>query len=99
MVRCFILALLSLALSACGNSAPGPLAGTWVTSPIPMKTTFRDGETETMGMIERVEYKRDGSSIVVTYKDGLMKGTSVRFILVDPTTAQALSMTYKKVSN
>lgn len=99
MVRFFILALLSLALSACGNSAPGPLAGTWVTSPIPMKTTFRDGETETMGMIERVEYKRDGSSIVVTYKDGLMKGTSVRFVLIDPTTAQALNMTYRKVSN
>ena len=99
MVRFFALAMLSLALSACGNSSPGELAGTWVASPIPMKTTFRDGETETMGMIERVEYKRDGSSVIVTYQDGLMKGSSVRFVLVNPTTAQALNMTYKKVSN
>lgn len=99
MIRFFLLAVLVLALSACGDSSPGDLAGTWVTAPIPMKATFRDGETEAMGVIERVTYKRDGSSVIVTYKDGLMKGSSVRFEMVNPTTVKAMGMTYTKVSN
>lgn len=99
MVRFLVLAVLTIALAACGNSSPGELAGTWVTSPISMKATFRDGETETMGVIERVTYKRDGSSVIVNYQDGLMKGSSVRFEMVNPTTAKAMGMTYMKVSN
>lgn len=100
MFRTLVLAAVTVALAACGDSSPGPLAGTWqVSSGIPIKTTFRGGETETMGMIEKVEYKADGQSVIVTYKDGIMKGTAVRFVLVDPTTAQALNMTYRKVGN
>ena len=100
MTRAFAAALLSLALVACGDSSPGPLAGTWQADGVmPLKTTFRDGETETMGIIEHVSYDVQGQSVIVTYKEGLMKGTAVRFVLVSPTTAQAMSMTYRRVGS
>ena len=92
--------LLSLVLAACGDSGPGPLAGTWQAGGVmPLKTTFRSGETETMGIIEHVGYDVQGQSVIVTYKDGLMKGTAVRFVIVDATTAQAMNLTYRKVGN
>lgn len=64
-----------------------------------MTTTFRSRETESMGIIEKVGYKADGQSVIVTYKDGLMKNTAVRFVLVNPATAQAMNMAYRKVGN
>jgi hypothetical protein len=92
--------VLALALTACGDSAPGPLAGTWqVSGFMPIKTTFRSGEQETMGVIESVGYKVDRQSVIVTHKDGLMKGTAVRYTMVNPTTVQAMSLTYRKVAN
>ena len=92
--------LLSLALVACGGSSPGPLTGTWQAGGVvPLKVTFRSGETETMGIIEHVSYDVQGKSVIVTYKDGLMKGTAVRFVMVDATTAQAMNLTYRKVGN
>ena len=100
MFRILAITAMTVALAACGNSSPGALAGTWqAAGAMPLKTTFRDGETETLGMIEKVEYKVDGQSVIVTYTDGLMKGTAVRFVLVNPTTAQALNLTYRKVGN
>jgi hypothetical protein len=100
MIRIFATAVLAMSLVACGDSSPGPLAGTWQAGGImPMKTTFRSGETETMGMIEKVGYKTEGNSVIVTYKDGLMKGTAVRFQLVNPTTARAMDNTFRKVGN
>jgi len=100
MVRPLVALILAMALVACGDSSPGPLAGTWQTTGfMAMKTSFRDGETETMGIIEKVGYKVDGQSVIVTYKDGLMKGSAMRFILVNPTTARGLDMTYRKVGN
>lgn len=62
-----------------------------------MVTDFRSGETETMGMIEKVGYSVNGSSVLVTYKDGVMKGTTLRFDMVNPTTAKAMGMTYRKI--
>jgi hypothetical protein len=98
MIRTFIGFFIALLLVSCGDSSPGPLAGTWQVIGMPsMQTTFRGDETETMGMIEKVSYHVDGQSVIVTYKDGLMKGTAVRFVLVNPTTAQAIGMTYRKV--
>jgi len=98
LIRTLVIAVMALLLAACGSSSPGPLAGTWqVTGIVAMKTTFRAGETETMGVIEHVDYKVEGQSVIVTYKDGIMKGTAVRFVLVNPTTVQALNMTYRKV--
>lgn len=98
MIRAIAASVLTYALLACGNSSPGPLAGTWQASGIvPMRTTFRSGEMETMGVIEKVGYKVDNQSVIVTIKDGPMKGMAVRYVMVNPTTLQALGMTYRKV--
>ena len=99
MIRSILLALI-FALTGCGDSSPGPLAGTWRSGGVmPLTTSFRGGETETLGMIEKVGYKVDGKSVLVTYSDGLMKGTAIRFVLVDSTTAQALGSTYKRIGD
>lgn len=100
MFRTLAAVALAVSLTACGDSSPGPLAGTWQASGLlPMKVSFRSGETEAMGVIEKVGYKKDGNSVIVTYKDGLMKGSAVRFQLVDYKTAQAMGITYRKVGN
>jgi len=62
-----------------------------------MTTTFRRGEMEGMGMIEKVDYKVEGQSVIVTPKEGIMKGTGFRYVLRDATTATAMGMTYRKV--
>ena len=100
MFRTLIAVALAMSLAACGDSSPGPLAGTWQAGGIlPMKVTFRSGETESMGIIEKVGYKTEGNSVVVTYKDGLMKGSAVRFHLVAATTARAMDTTFRKIGN
>lgn len=100
MIRTLLALALALVLAACGNSSPGPLQGTWRSGGfMPMTTTFRSGETEAMGIIEKVDYQVDGQSVLVTYKDGLMKGTSVRFVVIDENTLRAMDLTYKKVAN
>ncbi len=100
MIRTIVALSLALGLAACGDSTPGPLAGTWQPDGIEsMRTTFRNGETETMGLIEKVGYTVEGQSVIVTNKDGMMKGSAFRFVMVNPTTAHALGMTYRKVGN
>jgi len=84
-------------LSGCGGS-PGALEGTWKASgPLPMTITFRPGETEAMGVIEHVDYKAEGNSVVVTYKDGLMKGSSMKYVLKDRDTATNAMFTLHRV--
>jgi hypothetical protein len=99
MTKTLIPALfLAACLVACGDSSPGPLAGTWQAGGVlPMKVTFRSGETETMGLIEKVGYTVQSQSVLVNYKDGPMKGTSVRFEFVGKGTARAMGVTYRKV--
>lgn len=77
-------------LAACSSgSNPGPLQGTWrMSGVVPMTVTFRDGETEAMGMIEKVSYKVDGNDVLVTNLDGLMKGTTFRYTVVDANTVR-----------
>lgn len=76
-----------LALQACGKG-PGPLEGTWrMAGPVPMTVTFRSDETEALGVIEKVSYARKGDDVIVTYESGLLKGTSVRYTMVDRNTA------------
>lgn len=73
-------------LAACGND-PGPLAGTWkMNGVVPMTVQFRNGETEAMGMIEKVSYEIKGSDVIVTYKDGLAKGMAFRYTVTGPNT-------------
>lgn len=85
--QCIAALGLSLALTGC-NSSPGPLEGTWKSQGILAITiAFRPGETETMGVIEKVDYKTDGNVVNVTWKDGMMKGSTMAFTIVDRDTA------------
>lgn len=84
-------------LAGCSGS-PGPLEGTWKASgPMPMTITFRPGETEALGVIEHVDYKAEGNTVEVTYKDGLMKGSSMKYLLVDHNTATNSMFTLHRV--
>lgn len=88
---------IGMLLAGCSDS-PGPLAGTWMASgPMPMTITFRVGETEAMGIIEHVDYNAKGNSVEVTYKDGLMKGSSMKYVLVDSNTATNPMFTLHRV--
>jgi len=72
-------------LTACSRSDPGPLAGTWqVGGVVPMTVQFRSGETETMGLIEKVSYEIAGNQVLVRYESGPMQGTAVRFTVAGP---------------
>lgn len=90
--------LLSLVFVAgCGGSA-GQLEGTWkADGPVPMTITFRPGETEAMGVIEHVDYKASGNAVEVTYKDGLMKGSSIKFVILNRNTAKNPMYTLRRV--
>lgn len=79
--------LLLAALTGC-NRSPGALEGTWKSDGIvPMTIVFRPGETEAMGVIEQVDYATEGNVVKVTYKDGIMKGSSIAFTIIDKNTA------------
>jgi len=54
--------------------------------PMPMSIQFRSGETEAMGMIEKVSYEVRGNDVIVTYKDGLAKGTAMRYTVTGANT-------------
>ena len=91
---------LAALIAGCGDSSPGKLEGTWQAAGfMPIKATFRAGEMETMGVIEKVSYKAEGKSVVVTMKDGVMKGAGIRYTLVNGTTMQAMGSTYRKVGH
>ncbi len=77
-------------LTACGGGDPGPLKGSWrVRGVIPMTVHFRDGESEAMGIIDKVSYKTQGRDVIVTYESGMAKGSAMRFIMTGPNTAQS----------
>lgn len=84
----FTMVFLLIVLASCGNG-PGPLEGTWqMSGPIPMTVTFRSGETEALGTIEKVSYEVDGNDVLVTYEDGMMKGTAMRYTITGPNSAR-----------
>ena len=58
-----------------------------MTGLIPMTIAFRQGETEAMGMIEKVSYKNEGNDVLVTYLDGFAKGTTIRYTMLNKNTA------------
>lgn len=99
-MKIYLIAAVAIGMLLAGCSAsPGPLEGTWTASgPLPMTIIFRPGETEAMGVIEHVDYKAEGNTVEVTYKDGLMKGASMKFVLLDSNTATNPMYTLRRVS-
>lgn len=95
--RVLILILLGLGLVSCGNR-PGPLEGTWkVTGLMPMTVIFRSGETEALGMIDQVSYEIVGNDVLVTYEDGMAKGTTMRYTMTGPNTAKTDLFRLKRI--
>lgn len=84
-------------LSACASD-PGPLAGTWkMNGLVSMTIQFRNGETEALGIIEKVSYETRGNDIIVTHKDGLMKGTAMRYTVTGPNTLRTELGTLQRI--
>ncbi len=54
-----------------------------------MTVTFRSGEVESLGMIEKVSYKLEGNDVLVTYLEGIAKGTTMRYTITGPSTAHS----------
>jgi hypothetical protein len=76
--------------SACSRSDPGPLAGTWrMSGVLPLTVRFRAGETETLGFIEKVSYEITGNQVIVSYKNGPMQGTAIRYTITGPNSARS----------
>ena len=53
-----------------------------------MTITFRSGETESLGIIEKVSYETEGNDVLVTYEEGLSKGMTMRFTITGPNLAR-----------
>ena len=88
ILRLALVSFFAVSLGACSSSDPGPLAGIWQFSgPMPMKVQFRKGESEALGMIEKVSYEINGNQVVVTTESGPMKGVAARYTLTGPNTA------------
>jgi hypothetical protein len=84
-------------LAGCGSD-PGPLAGTWQSNgSFSFQITFRPGETEALGMIEKVSYRQDGRDIIVTSEDGPMKGTATRYTPIDANTVKTSIWVLRRV--
>lgn len=85
-------------VTGCGNSDPGPLEGTWrVTGVVPMTVEFRRGETEAMGLIEKVSYDVQGDDVIVTYESGPAKGLAMRYTMTGSDTARSELGTLRRV--
>ena len=68
-----------------------------MSGPMPMTITFRNGETEAMGMIEKVSYKAEGNDVLVTYLDGLAKGTTIRYTITGKDSARMGPATLRRI--
>lgn len=92
-----VLIVFAFSLSAC-SSGPGALEGTWqMSGAMPMKVTFRSGETEALGMIEKVSYKTDGNDVLVTYMEGMAKGTTMRYTITGKDSAHTELGTLRRI--
>ncbi len=79
-----------LILSFCSRNSPGPLEGKWqVSGIVPMVVEFRDGESESFGVIEKVTYEVRGNDAIVHSESGLGKGVAVRYTMTGPDSARA----------
>ena len=50
-----------------------------------------------MGMIDKVSYKREGQDVLVTYLDGMAKGTTMRFTMTGPNTVHSELEALKRI--
>lgn len=66
---------------------------------IPMTVTFRYGEEETMGIIEKVSFRVDGNDVLVTYEDGMAKGTTMRYTILGPNVVRTELGTLRRVGS
>ena len=98
ILRGILLGLASALLASCANQNPGPLAGTWMaTEPFPVTVTFRDGETEAMGVTRAASYEVHGNEVLVTYAEGSNKGTTFKYQVINPNTIRSDSATFRRV--
>ncbi len=90
IIRLVVAAAFALTIDACNRSAnPGPLAGKWqMSGALPMTIIFRSGETESLGIIEKVSYRTEGSDVLVTYTDGMAKGMAMRYTMTGADSAR-----------
>jgi hypothetical protein len=54
-----------------------------------MTVSFRAGETEALGIIDKVSCKTQGNDVVVTYETGIAKGSAMRFTMTGPDSARS----------
>lgn len=98
MTRLLCSGFMAFVLTACSGENPGALEGTWkAREPFPVTVTFRSGEMESMGSTKRVSYQKDGDLVLVTYKEGALKGKSFRYTVVDDDTLRSESGTFRRV--
>ncbi|QSX77415.1 hypothetical protein [Agrilutibacter solisilvae] len=98
LLRGTLLGIVAFGLAACASKSPGPLEGTWrMTDPFPLTVSFRRGELEAMGAVKRVSYKRYWSDVLVTYEEGVNKGASFRYTVIDADTIRSDSGTFRRV--
>jgi hypothetical protein len=91
-------AVFTVALTGCMKSDPGPVGGTWrVSGPVAMTVQYRAGESEAMGIIEKVRYEVKGSIVIVTTESGPMAGTGYRLRVIDANTLQSELGTMRRV--
>lgn len=77
-------------LLGCAGQDPGPLKGTWrLTGPIPMTVHYRPGESEALGVIDKVSYQVKGNDVIVTYETGISKESAMRITMTGPNSARS----------
>ncbi|MBD1399447.1 hypothetical protein ICT70_02050 [Pelobacter sp. M08fum] len=68
-----------------------------MTGVVPMTVTFRKGEIEAMGMIDKVSYKKSGNDVLVTYLNSLAKGTTMRYTMTGQNSARTELGSLKRI--
>lgn len=88
LLRNVLFVVMLASIAGCSSSSdPGPLEGTWrAVETMPLTVTFRDGETEVLGLIEKVSYEQYGEDVRVTALSGFGEGMAVRYTMLDEDT-------------
>lgn len=89
---------LALTLGSCSRNSPGTLEGKWqVTGVVLLTVEFRDGESESFGVIEKVTYEVRGNDVIVHSESGMGKGMAVRYTMTGPDSATAEFGTLRRI--